>query len=272
MDWLRGLFKQTPSQARPTTIYLVARMTQDGATAVAAFLEPEAAGRLLVNEHRRRIGRSRRSGASLTSKEVEAAYRFLNDQRRPGEFWSALPVEIAPGGDAPLPDFWHVLLDFEALGSDDDPVTQLVLPGFDDPDSDDEGDEDDQLAGAATPRPDSAAEEVAPVYMAAEWLDEFEVSCVVFDEVAAAKRFTLAWHNVEEAEAGREATEDFRVAFLGLNRPGDEAAYSLCAIPLGRDRLIPILNGRASARAANVGRGVCDLPDIRIGRALPLDA
>jgi hypothetical protein len=269
MDWLRGLFKPTPAQARPTTTYVVARMTSDGATALAAFLEPEAAGRLLVNEHRRRIGRSRRSGAPLTSEEVVTAYRFLNNQDRPGEFWSALVVDVTPGGDAPLPDHWCILLNLEALGSDDDPVTQLVLPGIDDEvdednQFDDDVDEDDRFAAAAS-------EEVAPIYIAAEWLDETDVSCVAFGEVAAAMRFTLACYNEEAEEEGREATEDFRAAFLGLNGQADEAAFSLCAIPLGRDRLTPVLNGHASARAANVSRGVCDLPDMRIGRALPLD-
>jgi hypothetical protein len=257
MDWLRGLFTPPPPQARPTTTYLVARMTPDGAAAVAACLTPEAAGRFLVNEHRRRIGRSRRSDSPLSSAEVATAYHFLNNQEPPGERWSALVVDITPGGDAPLPDHWDVLLDLAASGSDDDPVTQLVLPDFDE-------DEDGQGAAPAT-------EEVAPIYIAAEWLDGSELSCVAFGEVAAAIRFTLECYNEEAVEEGWAATEDIRAAFLGLNRPEDEAVFSLCAVLPDVNRLTPVINGRASAQAANVGRGVCDLPDLRIGRVLPLD-
>lgn len=258
MDWLRGLFKPTPSPARPTTTYLVARMTPDGAAAVAACLKPAAAGRLLVNEHRRRIGRSRRSASLLSSEEVAAAYHFLNNQDPPGEHWSVVVVDITPGGDAPLPDHWAVLLNLEASGSDDDPVTQLVLPDFDDEDED-----------GQSPAP--APEAVAPIYIAAEWLDGSDVSCVAFGEAAVARRFTLECYNEEAAEEGWTATEDFRAAFLGLNRPEDEAVFSLCAVLLDADRLTLVINSRASAHAANVGRGVCDLPDLRIGRALPLD-
>jgi hypothetical protein len=107
------------------------------------------------------------------------------------------------------------------------------------------------------------------VYIAAEWLAETGLECVVFDEVAAAKRFTIEYHNNEDD--GREATADFRAAFDGLNRSEDGTAVSLCTIRLGQAWLMPILNGGERARAAGIGRGFCDLPDTRLGRALALD-
>jgi hypothetical protein len=261
VGWRQSLGKLFSGLKPAPTVYLVAMMDADQAVAVAVFRGAKEASQFLIDQHRRRSGRPR-GGDDFSADAIKDAYLFLNNSYHPGEFWAVRPVNVAPGGDEPTDiKYQETLFDLVELGENDSDVAGCWLPGV-------------YIAGDEVTIGDAAlsvgrvgpvSELVDQVYIAVEWLAESDVSCVVFDEVAAIKRFTVEWHNEEHP-----TTADFRTAFRGLNR-SDEAAYSVRAVRLGRSDLTPILNGRERARSEDVGAGFCELPDTRIGQALPLD-
>jgi hypothetical protein len=242
------------------SVFLVAMMDADQGVAVAVFRGPKEASQFLIDQHRRRLGQPR-GDDDFSADAIKDAYLFLNNSDRPGEFWSVRPINVAPGGDEPTPiKYQETLFDLSGLGEHEGDVADCYLPGI----SISGGEATIGDAAVSVGRIAPVSELVEQVYIAVEWLAESDVSCFVFDEVAAIKRLTVAWHNEEHA-----TTADFRAAFRGLNR-SDDAAYSVRTIRLGRGDFTPILNGRERARSEDVGVGFCDLPDTRIGQPLPL--
>ena len=261
MGWRQSLGKLFSELKPAPTVYLVAMMNADQAVAVAVFRGAKEASQFLIDQHRRRSGQPR-GGDDFSAEAIKEAYLFLNNHYRPGEFWAVRPVNVAPGGDEPTHiKHQETIFDLSGIGEHEGDVADCWLPGvYISGDEVTIGD-----AALSVGRVGPVSEMVDQVYIATEWLAESDVSCFVFDEVAAVKRLTVNWHNEEHA-----TTADFRTAFRGLNR-SDEAAFSVSAVRLGRSDLTPILNGRERARSEDVGAGFCDLPDTRIGQALPLD-
>jgi hypothetical protein len=248
MSW----FRRTP----PPLTYLVAMLEPGGATALAAFRRPEDARRFVVDEARRRVDLDRRAAEDEAAIFVRA-YQQLNNSYRPGEFWSVVPVNLAPSQGAVPVSFNEELFDISEIGAHDATVASVTLPGL----SIWEG---EALTGAdafapnpGIPPPDT----VEQVHIAVEMLAEIDISCYAFADLAAIKRFTMMWHQEDHP-----TTEDFRDAFRELNT--DDSAFSLSTVRLGRAQFTPIFNDRQRAEAAGEGIGFCALSDTRIGQSL----